>query len=168
MRSVRSLSNRRESTRIVAFADGACRGNPGPGACAALIIDTTTSQVIASRSRYLSDQETNNTAEYQALLLALELADELQVKELLVHMDSELIVKQMRGQYRVKAPHLQLLHKSSRERCRSLGNVQFEHVPRELNALADRLANEALDQQEKIKNTAPDAEIEMLFTKVER
>jgi ribonuclease HI len=142
-----SLGGRDKPATMVAFADGACRGNPGHGACGALLVDRSTHTVVASRARYLSDNETNNTAEYQGLLLALELAAELGVPALEVCMDSELIVKQMLGQYRVKAPHLRALFQSSKTRCQSFQRVDFIHVPRTQNVLADRLANEALDQQ---------------------
>ncbi|TMW64373.1 hypothetical protein Poli38472_012995 [Pythium oligandrum] len=142
-----ATSSSTTSYNLVAFADGACRGNPGPGSCGALIIDSDTQRVVISRYRYLGDQETNNTTEYQGLLLALELAEELELKTLKICMDSELVIKQMRGEYRVKAAHLRALHATCRSRCQDFERIEFTHVPRNENADADRLANLALDIQ---------------------
>ncbi|KAJ0402617.1 hypothetical protein P43SY_007973 [Pythium insidiosum] len=145
MPSVRRFQHTASVLSATAFADGACRGNPGLGGCGALLIDDATQKVLASRTRFLGSQETNNTSEYHGLLLALELAEEQQVARLQVCMDSELVIKQMKGLYRVKARHLQLLHTSCTQRCKAFESVDFVHVPRSENSFADRLANQAID-----------------------
>ena len=89
---------------------------------------------------------TNNVAEYNGLLAALRWAVEHGVSALHVRSDSELLVKQMRGEYRVKNPGLQPLYEEARALIRQIGRVKFEHVRRELNKEADRLANEAMDE----------------------
>lgn len=146
-----SSSSASEQTRapVLAFADGASRGNPGKSGCGALLIDASTKQVIASGTSYLGDQETNNSAEYKGLLLVLHLAQTHNVTNVHIHMDSELIIRQMQGIYRVKAPNLRGLYEECRRLCDGLENVQFSHVRREDNADADRLANEAIDTHEK-------------------
>jgi len=125
------------------YVDGAARGNPGPAAAGALIIDAAGSHVLRI-SRKLG-RLPNNQAEYKALLLALDALVVHAPLSVLVRMDSELVVRQLTGQYRVKDPTLQELHGRVQVLRRTLGTVHFEHVPRAQNAEADRLANLALD-----------------------
>ena len=89
---------------------------------------------------------TNNVAEYRAVIAALELVEQLRPDEVLVRADSQLLVRQLSGEYRVKAANLRPLHGRIQEICARLGRVRFEHVRREENSVADGLANEALDR----------------------
>lgn len=126
-----------------ANVDGGSRGNPGPAGYGVIIErdDGTTVALKASLGR-----ATNNVAEYNGLLAALRWAVEHGISALHVRSDSELLVKQMRGEYRVKNPGLQPLHEEARALARQIGRVRFEHVRREQNREADRLANEAMDE----------------------
>ncbi|EEY67735.1 uncharacterized protein PITG_17966 [Phytophthora infestans T30-4] len=133
------------SSRVVAYADGASRGNPGRSGCGALLMDPITGRVLATETKYVGDLETNNAAEYHGLMLALQLAQQHQATHVHVHMDSQLIVRQMMGQYRVKAANLRKLHQQCKELSAALPYVTFSHVAREENTEADRLANEAID-----------------------
>jgi len=127
----------------VANVDGGSRGNPGPAGYGVRIEREDGSVVELKRSLGTA---TNNVAEYQGLLAALEWAAAQGVAHLHVRADSLLMVKQMLGEYRVKNAGLQVLHERARRLVTSVGKVTFEHVRRELNAEADRLANEAMDE----------------------
>ena len=125
-----------------ANVDGGSRGNPGPAGYGVHITrdDGTTVDLKASIGI-----ATNNIAEYNGLLAALRWAVDEGVRSLHVKADSELMVKQMRGEYRVKNPGLQPLYEEARRLVDRVGRVTFEHVRREHNTDADRLANEAMD-----------------------
>jgi probable phosphoglycerate mutase len=125
------------------YTDGGARGNPGPAA-AAYVIEADDGAVLAAHGEAIG-VATNNVAEYRALVAGLERAATLDVSELDVRSDSELMVKQMRGEYRVKNPALQELQQAAARAARSLGRVTYTHVPREHNELADSLVNQALD-----------------------
>jgi ribonuclease HI len=125
-------------------ADGGSRGNPGPGALGYVLCDASGSEVEA-RGEFLGTC-TNNVAEYRALIAGLEAATRLGVRTLVVRMDSELVVRQMLGQYKVKNEGLKPLHAEARKAVSKLGSVRFESVPRDDNGRADGLVNEALDQ----------------------
>lgn len=124
--------------------DGGSRGNPGPAAYGARFTDEQ-GHVIAELSESIGIA-TNNVAEYRGLLAALEHAIAAGYRDLLVHSDSELLVRQMRGEYRVKHPGLQPLYGRARLLVEQLGRVRFVHVRREANTRADELANEAMDR----------------------
>ncbi len=126
-----------------ASIDGGSRGNPGPAGYGVHIEQDDGS--IVELKEYLGHQ-TNNVAEYSGLLAALRWAAEHGVSRLLIRSDSELLVKQMRGEYRVKNPGLHPLYDEAQSLISRIGKVTIEHVPRELNADADRLANEAMDE----------------------
>jgi ribonuclease HI len=128
---------------LILFTDGASRGNPGPAA-AGIVIRTRGGEDLVSTGRVLG-RMTNNQAEYRALLLGLEMALPYAPASLLVQMDSELVVKQMRGEYAVKSTDLAPLHKEARAAVAQFARVQFAYIPRRENALADALANRALD-----------------------
>lgn len=130
--------------KITAYTDGGARGNPGPAGYGAHIVDEHGS-VLAELKGALG-MTTNNVAEYQGLLAALEWTVAHGHRELLVRADSELLVKQMRGEYRVKNEGLQPLHARATRLVVSIGRVSFEHVRREHNKHADRLANLAMDE----------------------
>ncbi|MBI5521667.1 MAG: ribonuclease HI family protein [Desulfarculus sp.] len=130
---------------LVLFADGGSRGNPGPAGAGAALMDPA-GQQVAAWHRYLGIT-TNNVAEYQALIMGLEGALDLGVAELLVRLDSELLVRQLQGVYQVKSPHLRPLFAQARALAGRFAVIQFQHIPREQNAIADRLANLAMDQR---------------------
>jgi ribonuclease HI len=125
--------------------DGASRGNPGPAGAGMVLFDAQ-GRLQARKGRYLGET-TNNVAEYQALLLGLEEAQRLGVKKLRVLADSELMVKQLTGRYRVKSPHLIPLWRAALSALKKFEAWAVAHVPREENHLADEAANQAIDQK---------------------
>jgi ribonuclease HI len=126
------------------FIDGASRGNPGPAAAAFIIKDG--SGVEVARRSFFIGENTNNTAEYFALTLALDEAKRLGASEVVVRSDSELIVKQMTGEYRIKNSNLKLFFKKARNLAARFEQADFVHVSRSENKEADRLANRELDE----------------------
>lgn len=129
---------------LIAYIDGGARGNPGPAGYGVVITDHAR-QKIATLSEYLGHQ-TNNYAEYSGLLAALRYAVEHPARALKVISDSELLVKQLRGEYRVKNPALQELYTQAWQLIRALNWFSIQHVLREQNREADRLANSAMDK----------------------
>jgi ribonuclease HI len=127
------------------FTDGGARGNPGPAAFA-YVLEAEDGTVLAAHGERIG-VATNNVAEYGGLVAGLEQAIELALTELEVVSDSELMVKQMRGEYRVKNEALRELSVRAGRLARQLGKVEYRHVRREQNELADRLVNEALDAE---------------------
>jgi ribonuclease HI len=125
------------------FTDGGARGNPGPAAFA-YVLETDDGTVLEARGEAIG-VATNNVAEYRALVAGLEKAAAVGVAELEVVSDSELLVKQMRGEYRVKNAALRELSLAAARLAREIGSVHYTAVRREDNTLADRLVNEALD-----------------------
>jgi ribonuclease HI len=123
--------------------DGGSRGNPGPAA-AAYVLETDDGTVLDAQGQTIG-VATNNVAEYRALVDGLRKAVELQVDDLEVVSDSELLVKQMRGEYRVKNKALIELSLEAAKLARQIGSVRYTAVRREQNELADQLVNEALD-----------------------
>jgi ribonuclease HI len=128
------------------FTDGGARGNPGPAAYG-YVLEDPEGNVLAAHGEAIG-VATNNVAEYSALVAGLEKAAEQGVTELEVVSDSELMVKQMRGEYRVKNEALQALQQRAARLARGVGQVTYTAVRREHNELADRLVNEALDAVE--------------------
>jgi ribonuclease HI len=135
---------------IVAYIDGGSRGNPGPAGYGVRIEDEQATLVDELRGAL--GVATNNVAEYHGLLAALGWAAERGVAALEIRSDSELLVKQMLGVYRVKHPGLQPLHQKARLLATRVGRVRFQHVRRELNKEADRLANLAMDEEQKTED----------------
>ena len=129
---------------LVAYVDGGARGNPGPAGYGVVITDQA-GHKLATLAEYLGHQ-TNNYAEYSGLLAALKYAVSHPSKALKVVSDSELMVKQIRGEYKVRNPALQELHAQARKLIRELQWFAIEHVLREKNREADRLANAAMDK----------------------
>jgi ribonuclease HI len=125
------------------FTDGGARGNPGPAAYG-YVLEADDGTVLAARGEKIGIA-TNNVAEYSALIAGLEKALELGLPEVTVVSDSELMVKQMRGEYRVKNEALRELWEKAGRLARRIGDVSYTAVRREHNELADRLVNEALD-----------------------
>jgi ribonuclease H / adenosylcobalamin/alpha-ribazole phosphatase len=126
--------------------DGGARGNPGPAAYG-YVLEAEDGTVLAAHGETIGTA-TNNVAEYRALVAGLEKALELHVDEVEVVSDSELLVKQMRGEYKVKKPALRELWDEATDLARQLRSVRYTAVRREHNELADRLVNEALDASE--------------------
>ena len=131
------------SERLVVHVDGGARGNPGPAAIAAVLADPD-GEVLEERAEAIG-HATNNVAEYRALLLGIERARALGARELDLIGDSELIARQVRGEYRVKNPDLRGLHSQVADALNDFDRWTIRNVPREENARADRLVNEALD-----------------------
>jgi probable phosphoglycerate mutase len=127
----------------IANIDGASRGNPGPAAYAVVLRDAE-GKIVLELAKKIG-RETNNVAEYYALLAALDYAVNQGITALRVRSDSELIVRQMQGRYKVKSPELKPLHERASKLARQVGYFAIEHVRRELNRDADALANVALD-----------------------
>ncbi len=127
------------------FVDGASRGNPGL-AGAGVVIRDGEGNVVKKLRRYLG-VVTNNVAEYQALVAALEAARELRIARIRIFADSELMVKQLTGVYRVKSPELKPLYEKARALLEGFAGFEIKHVYREENSVADSLANEAIDRR---------------------
>jgi ribonuclease HI len=147
MRSLFADHNSRENPPeryLIAHSDGGARGNPGPAGYGVVIGDQAGNK-IAELSEYLGHQ-TNNFAEYQALIAALEYAVQHGPKALKLISDSELLVRQIKGIYKVKNPVLQDLHARAKELIAHLEWFSIGHALREHNRDADRLANEAMDK----------------------
>jgi ribonuclease HI len=125
------------------YTDGGARGNPGPAAFG-YVLEDADGEVLAQHGEAIGIA-TNNVAEYSALVAGLRKAIEAGVDTLEVVSDSELLVKQMRGEYRVKNEALRSLSVQASRLGRELGSVEYTHVKRAHNELADRLVNEALD-----------------------
>ena len=126
------------------YTDGGSRGNPGPSGAGGIIINQE-GFVIEEISEYLGRQ-TNNYAEYMALLLTLQRVVKLNIKSVKIFMDSELIVKQMKGEYKVKNESLKVINLQIVELLKLFENVTFTHVYREHNKHADSLVNKAIDK----------------------
>lgn len=127
------------------FTDGAARGNPGPAGAGAVIISPD-GHIVAKVGKFLGD-ETNNVAEYMGLILGLRRAKAMGIKELDVLADSELMVKQLNGDYAVKAEHLKPLHHEACELLKAFTVIEIRHIPREENAQADAMSNRAIDER---------------------
>ena len=129
------------------YADGGSRGNPGPSASGYAIM-TMDGQIVVKKGVYLG-LTTNNQAEYQALKLGLEEARDMNIREVHVYMDSLLVVNQMLGIFKVKNRDLWPIHDAVKQLVTVFHHVSFTHVPRELNKVADREVNDALDAAER-------------------
>jgi ribonuclease HI len=133
---------------IEVYSDGASRHNPGHAAIGAVVKDPSTDppKTLATVSEYIGT-ETNNVAEYRALIAGLEAALPFAARRLCVRADSKLVVEQMRGAWKVKDANLRLLHTRARELLLAYDEAEFEWIPREENTEADLLANAALDAE---------------------
>jgi ribonuclease HI len=130
--------------RLVIHVDGGARGNPGPAAAAAVLTDPASRTVVDEATAYLG-HTTNNVAEYRGLLLGLERAAALGATEVEVLNDSELVAKQVNGEYKVKHPGMQALHTEALAALSGFASWSLRSVPRSKNADADALVNQALD-----------------------
>jgi probable phosphoglycerate mutase len=131
-------------SRVIVEADGGSRGNPGPAGYGAVVYDVDHETVLAERSEYLG-VATNNVAEYRGLIAGLSAAAELDAHSVDVRMDSKLVVEQMSGRWKIKHPDMIPLAAQARALAERFGYVSYTWIPRDRNARADRLANEAMD-----------------------
>ena len=129
--------------KVIIHTDGAARGNPGPAAIGIIIKDEK-GNLLARISRCIG-VTTNNQAEYQAIITALEKAISLSGRQVVLKSDSELVVKQINGQYKIKNTGLRALYQRVVQLIGSLESFSVSYIPREQNAVADALANKALD-----------------------
>jgi len=129
--------------KVVVHVDGGARGNPGPAAAAAVV--STPEGVVLDEAHEVLGRATNNVAEYRGLLLGLQRARALGADEVEVVNDSELVAKQISGEYKVKHPDMKPLHAAAREAFAGFGSWSMRSVPRAENAAADALVNQALD-----------------------
>jgi len=136
------------TARHVLYTDGASRGNPGPAAIGAVLYREADDEreEVGTVSRVIGDA-TNNVAEYEAVIAGLELASRNGVADLVLRADSQLLVRQLQGAYKVKAANLAPLFNEAVRLSRNFSSIRFEHVPREKNRRADALANAALDRK---------------------
>lgn len=131
------------------YCDGGARGNPGPAAAGVAVLDEHDT-VIAEFGHYLGEA-TNNFAEYKAVILAFEKLKDFRADKVEFYLDSELVVRQLNGQYRVRHATLQPLHAAIQHEIKQFGRpVSFTHVPRALNKLADAQVNHVLDAAQKL------------------
>ena len=130
-------------TKLVVHVDGGARGNPGPAAAAAVV--TTPDGDVLDEAHELLGVVTNNVAEYRGLLLGLDRARALGADEVEVVNDSELVAKQINGEYKVKHPDMKPLHEAATEALAQFARWRVRSVPRAQNAAADALVNQALD-----------------------
>ena len=126
------------------YCDGASRGNPGPSGAGALLLDQHYRKIL-ELSRFF-ETATNNEAEYQALICGLQGAEDAGIKRLQIFLDSELVVKQVLGEYRVRNPRLLPLFREAMARLQQFDDYAIVHIGREFNQQADRLANDAIDR----------------------
>ena len=132
---------------IYIYCDGASRGNPGPASIGVVAYRNSESTEVVFTISEKIGKETNNVAEWTALLFALQKCKELSEKDIKIHLDSELVVRQMQGIYKTKNPELQKIKQQVDALRKDFSSIEFNHVPREKNKMADKLANQALDQK---------------------
>jgi ribonuclease HI len=133
--------------KYIIHVDGASRGNPGEASFGFVILKNS-GEIVHQESGYIG-RATNNVAEYTALVRALEFAVRKKIKQVEIRSDSQLLVRQLTGLYKIKSEPLARLYHRCKELLANFEEFQIQHVPREQNQLADKLANFALDQREK-------------------
>lgn len=125
------------------FTDGGSRGNPGPAASAAILRDETGKTV--NQIGIFIGNATNNEAEYKGLIFGLDMVAKMDIKEIDCYLDSELVVKQVRGEYKVKNENIKGFFVILKEKINNFNKITFTHIPREQNSEADALVNKVLD-----------------------
>jgi ribonuclease HI len=130
--------------KFILCTDGGSRGNPGPAGFGAVLLDES-GRVVRELSEFIG-RATCNEAEYRALIAALQAARELGARDVLIRADSQLLVRQINGQYKVRSRNLMPLVLRAREALQEFASWKAQHVPREMNSRADALANEAMDR----------------------
>jgi len=132
-----------KNKKLFLYTDGGSRGNPGPSGIGVVILDEKRKK-IKELSKYIGET-TNNIAEYNALIYALEEAAALAAKELVIYMDSELMMRQLSGEYRVKSAELKPLFEKALGILKTFSSFEIKHIEREKNKDADKLANKAMN-----------------------
>lgn len=145
--------NQSNSISVTIYIDGGARGNPGPAAAGVVIKSADDGTVLHEAGIFLG-RATNNVAEYSALLAGLDAAVKLGASEAEVFSDSQLLVRQMNGQYRVRNEGLKPLHQEAQDMARKLQGFSITHVRRDKNVHADRLVNRALDAKANVEDAA--------------
>lgn len=135
--------------RVTIYTDGASRGNPGLAGAGA-VLKSDDGRVVARVARFLGEM-TNNMAEYTALLVGLKEAQKVGAEEVQIRSDSELLVRQLNGQYKVKNDNLRVMHGSAMDLLSSFKGWEAAHIPRNRNKEADQLANEAIDRRKQVE-----------------
>jgi probable phosphoglycerate mutase len=155
-------------SRVIIEADGGSRGNPGPAGYGAVVRDAETGQVLRDVAGGIG-VASNNVAEYRGLIAGLQAAVELGATDVLVRMDSKLVVMQMSNAWKIKHPDMLVLAKEAAAILRQLPHTEFTHIPRAQNSYADRLANQAMDDQASGREWQPReaADADALRTKAE-
>jgi probable phosphoglycerate mutase len=138
---------------VIVEADGGSRGNPGPAGYGAVVLDKATGELLAQRRGGLGIA-TNNVAEYSGLIAGLQAARELGAHTVAVRMDSKLVVEQMSGRWKINNVPLRALAAQARDLVAEFDHVTFDWIPRARNTHADRLANEAMDDQAELRTTS--------------
>ena len=143
----------KDSPHLIVYVDGASSGNPGPCGCAA-VVKTPGGETVYEKARAFGPA-TNNVAEYQGLLLGLEVAAALNARRLTIRSDSQLMVRQLAGEYRVKSAHLKPLCRRARKMLSPFETVEIEQIPRGENKEADALARKALEKARQVDAELP-------------
>lgn len=146
-------SDRGAGKSLTLHFDGGSRGNPGPAGIGVVLLDEA-GDALYELGEFLG-RRTSNFAEYTALIRGLSAAKALRAKSLAIKADSELVVRQINGQYRVKSPDLKPLYMQAQQLIGEIGKVTITHVYREKNARADELANIAMDRESKVEPLGP-------------
>jgi ribonuclease HI len=139
--------------RVRVYIDGGARGNPGPAGAGVVILDRSDGAALYEGGIFIG-RATNNAAEYRGLLAGLEAAARLRADEVEILSDSELLVRQMTGEYRVRNPRLRELHTRAQELAGGFRRCSFRHIRREKNTRADRLANQAINLKRHVESAA--------------
>ena len=145
----------RSSLHVVIHIDGGSRGNPGPAGAGVVVRDKTDNSILYKGGVFLGNA-TNNVAEYSGLLAGLTAGKQLKAARVDLFSDSQLLVRQMIGEYRVKNAGLKPLHRQATELLDAFDECTFHHIPREENTAADKLANMAMDAKTNILDAADD------------
>ena len=134
-------------SKIIVYTDGGARGNPGP-AGAGVVIQEETGKVLSEVKQFVGEHQTNNWAEYEAVIIAFGKLFELLLRDrdIEFRLDSLLVVEQLMGNWKIKEAGLQIQAQKARDLMKDFGKVTFVHIPREQNTEADRLVNEAIDE----------------------
>ena len=132
--------------KVIIYTDGASRGNPGACAFGLQVFGSDQKRLIFEQGLYLESHNTNNFAEYQGVLQALKLACRKNVENLTLYSDSQLLIRQLKGQYKVKSPIIKPLFLQCQELLKAIPCFELVHIPREKNTGADALANQALNK----------------------
>jgi len=154
-----ALPERKHPAAYQANIDGGSRGNPGPAAYGVVVRDPK-GEIVAKLKKYIG-QNTNNVAEYFGLIAALDYAETHGIRSLRVLSDSELLVRQMRGHYKVKSEDLRPLFERARKMSQALESFRIDHVFREQNPEADALVNQALDETSRANPRPPSKDVTM-------